>query len=262
MIVDFHTHCFPDFLAERAMAALSEQGSIKSYTNGTVSNLKETMKQNNINHSVVLQIATKPSQVVAVNNWAIETGKDNITVFGSIHPLYENWKSELDRIAAAGVKGIKLHPEYQNFYVDDDIMLPMYEHIGKLGLILSFHAGADIAFPPPVRCSPERLMKCHDYLPSGKTILAHMGGWEMWDKVDCILRDTHFIYDTAFCYKFIDPEQMKHIIQNHGADKIVMGSDSPWEDQSDTLRLIKSLNLSAEDESAIFGGNAVKLLGL
>lgn len=262
MRIDFHTHCFPDALAERVIPLLAGNADIKAYLNGKVSDLVASMKRCGIDRSVMLQIATKPSQNHTVNTWAIERNEPGIVAFGSIHPLGEDWSAELDRLAAAGIKGIKFHPEYQGFYVDADFMKPIYRRLRELGLIVVFHAGVDVGVAPPVHGTPRHFANILDLLPPGRTVLAHMGGWSLWDDVEKFLVGTPLIFDTSFCHDFMPEVQMKRIIRNHGAEKFVLGSDSPWDDQTRAMEAIKSLDLTTTEEDAILGGNAARLLSI
>ncbi|MDD4060683.1 MAG: amidohydrolase family protein [Kiritimatiellae bacterium] len=262
MIVDFHTHCFPDALAPRAMAMLEGNAGMKAPLDGTVTALVASMERAGVDRSVMLQIATKPSQNHTVNTWAIERREPEIIPFGSVHPDGEDWAAELKRLADAGIKGVKFHPEYQGFYVDEPRMLPIYRLLDELGLIVVFHAGADIGVPPPVHGTPEHFARVIDSLPRGRTILAHMGGWKQWEGVEELLVGSHLLFDTSFSRAFMAIEQMKRLVERHGADQFVMGSDSPWDDQQAAIAAVREMGLSRDEESAILGGNAARLLGL
>src|SRR5690554_3884870 len=140
MIIDFHTHVFPDFLAKRAIPLLEEKAKIKAFHNGTVSDLINKMDKWKIDKAVALSIATKPSQQTDVNNFTISLlSQERLIPFGSVFPGSEQAESELIRLKEAGIKGIKLHSEYQDFYFDDPIVFPIYETCAKLGLIVQFH---------------------------------------------------------------------------------------------------------------------------
>jgi len=262
LIIDFHTHCFPDELAVKAVASLSEKGGIPAMLDGTLSDLKRSMKVNRITASVVFNIATKPSQAAKINDWAALTQDECIIPFGSIHPHCGDWENELKRIKELGLKGIKFHPEYQDFYVDDEAMFPIYELAFELGLVIAFHAGEDIGFEPPYHCTPERLDTLLNRFKGGKIVAAHMGGYKHWDEVEKCLVGKDIYFDSSFAVGIMDSEQARRIIYNHGYDKIVFGSDSPWKDQGWSVQCIKSLCLAPEIEEAIFYKNAVKLLGL
>lgn len=262
MIIDFHTHCFPDAIAEKALPLVAEKGGVTPASDGKISGLLASMKQFGIDYSVILQIATKPTQNHTVNTWAIERNEPGIVAFGSVHPRSEDWEPELERLAEAGIKGVKLHPEYQSFYVDDPIMLPIYRKIAELGLIVVFHAGEDPGYPPPVHLTPERILRVADVLPQNRTVLAHMGSRGYLEDVAKLLKDTEFYYDTAFCYEEHDPSQMVDIILEHGYEKILMASDSPWESQGAGVDTINRLALTSEQRQAILGENAARLLGI
>jgi len=262
MIVDFHTHCFPDALAARVVPLLAANSGIPAFSDGTAAGLRSSMQRNGIDASVLLQIATKPAQTPTVNSWAIEQNSPDIIAFGSVHPLYENWREELDRIAAAGLKGFKLHPDYQEFFVDDDLLRPIYAHAVELGLVISFHAGIDVGLSDPVHCTPERLLAVYDILQHGKIVLAHMGGWNLWHEVEASLAGSNFYFDTSYCVGHLAKADFVRLIHKHGFEKILFGSDSPWEDQADSLASIRSLGLTPAEEQAILGTNAMRLLDL
>lgn len=262
MIVDFHTHCFPDDLAARAIPRLAEKSSIRAYLDGTVSSLRASMAAAGIDRSVMLQIAVKPTQNHTVNTWAIERTEPGIIPFGSVHPRSADWEPELERLAAAGIRGIKLHPEYQDFFVDDPVAVPIYRACARLGLCIVFHAGRDPGFRCEAHCTPQRILRVLDDLPRGRTILAHMGGLGLWNDVETLLAGTDLLFDTSFCYEHLPPDDLLRLIRAHGADKILLGSDSPWESQSQALETIDRIPLTAAERTAILGGNAMRLLGL
>lgn len=262
MIIDFHTHVFPDALAPRAMAVLEANAKQKAPLAGTVSALQNSMQGAGVDRSVILQIATKPTQNHTVNAWAMARTEPGIIPFGSVHPDSADWESELRALAEAGIRGIKFHPEYQGFYVDDPKLFPLYELIDALGLIVVFHAGADIGVAPPVHGTPQHFARVVDRLPKGRTVLAHMGGWERWDEVESLLVGSHYLFDTSFVDGFLSEEQMRRIILQHGYEKILLGSDSPWQTPETAIARVKALALPAEAEAWILGGHACQLLKL
>jgi len=160
MVIDFHTHIFPEAIAPRTIAHLEEVGHMKASTDGTLKGLKESMRSSGIDLSVVLPVVTKPKQFHTVNTYAAQiTGKEGILSFGGIHPDSEDYRGELDTIKALGLKGIKLHPDYQNTFIDDARYLQIIDYASELGLIVVIHAGIDIGLPEPVHCPPERTAK-------------------------------------------------------------------------------------------------------
>ncbi len=261
MIIDVHTHCFPEKIAQKTVDILAQRSNLSPYTNGTVEQLKASMRDSGVNISLLMQIATKPSQTQTVNNWAAEVNCDELIVFGSVHPQYEAWEEELERIKEMGLVGVKLHPDYQQFYVDEERMVPIYRKISRLGLIAMFHAGIDVGLYPPVYCQVQAAKKILKHFDS-PVILSHMGGCMMWDEVEQYLAGENVYFDTSMASGRIDKDQMVRIIDKHGYDKILFGTDSPWGGQKEDINYIKSLGLSKEEEAAILGKNAKKLLNL
>ncbi|HOP99955.1 MAG TPA: TatD family hydrolase [Acetivibrio clariflavus] len=262
MIIDFHVHCFNDELAAKAVPQLAKCANIPARLDGTILSLKESMKKAGVDKSVVLSIATKPSQTEKINNWTALIQDDSIIGFGSIHPENENWKEELLRLKENGIKGIKLHPDYQKFFVDDKKMYPIYEEAIEQGLIIIFHAGVDIGLPEPYHATPERLRRVIDDFPGGKFVAAHMGGFEYWDEVEKYLVGTEIYFDTSYSVRFMNEQQVRRIINNHGYKKILFATDSPWGDQSEEVQKIREFSFGYEIESAILGLNARELLGI
>lgn len=264
MIIDFHVHAFPDALAAKALSLLSKcSGGVKPNYDATISGLESYLAKNNVDYAVVLNIATNPHQEKKVNDFAISLlEKKNIIPFGSVHPDSPNALSELERLAKAGIRGIKLHPDYQHFFVDDEKMFPIYKKIAELGFITVFHAGVDIGYPKPVHCTPERLLCVLDLFDDAPVVAAHFGGWLLWDSVLEDLCGTKVYLDTAFSSGKMPPDYAKELIKAHGADKVLLGSDMPWSDTLDEVRFVQSLDLSAEDEEKILSNNAKRLLNI
>lgn len=262
MIIDFHVHCFPDELASKAVPQLAACAGIPARVDGTTRGLKDSMRRAGISRSVVLSIATKPSQTERINTWSSQIQDDDIIAFGSIHPDNEDWKSQLFRIKDLGLKGIKLHPDYQKFFVDDEKMFPVYEMAFELGLIVLFHAGLDIGLPAPYHATPDRLLNVIKAFPGGKVVAAHMGGFSYWDDVERFLVGRDIYFDTSYSLGIISSEQARRIIKNHDYRKILFATDSPWMDQSEEILKLKGLNLDREVEAAILGLNAKALLKL
>lgn len=262
MIVDFHVHCFPDELAPKAVPVLAKNSGLRPCTEGTIESIRASMSEAGIDHSVVLSIATKPQQASKISQWAASVQNDSITAFGSIHPDSTDWRSELSAIKEAGLHGIKFHPDYQEFFVDDEKLFPIYKEALEMGLVIIFHAGLDIGLPPPIHCTPERLKKVVRAFPGGRFVAAHLGGFKCWDDVEKYLVGEDLYLDTSFSLKWMERSRFLKIIRAHGCDKVLFASDSPWSGQKEEIEMFRALGLPSEEEKAILGGNAIKLLGL
>ncbi|MCL2140952.1 MAG: amidohydrolase family protein [Dehalococcoidia bacterium] len=264
MIIDFHTHIFPDSLATKAMHVLTSEidNLYPPVSDGTLSGLLEKMDQWRIDVSVIQPVVTKESQVKSANEWVASIVSDRIVGFGGIFPHTDNYKHAIDLVGSLGLKGLKFHPEYQDFVLDDDRMLRIYDYALGKGLILLFHAGYDPAFPAPFKSSPQRFANVMRAMRGGKIVAAHLGGHEQWDDVAEYLAGTEIFLDTSMGFEFFSTEQFLKIAEKHGAEKILFASDAPWSNAHSEIEHINALPLSESDKAAILGGNAQKLLAL
>lgn len=263
MIIDFHTHTFPDKIADKTIAYLSEKGKVKAQTKGTLSALKDSMQKAGVNLSVILPVATAPKQVESINRTACElNGKNGILYAGAIHPDCKNIDEILDTVKAYGLFGVKIHPDYQEVYFDDERYLNIMEKAAARGLITVTHAGKDVGYPDTIRCTPDRVLNVLDRLRGAidnKLVLAHMGGCDMPDEVLEKLIGKPVYMDTSFVLnRYYD--KCREIMMRHGTDKILFATDSPWANQAEFVRLIHSFGFSDAEEAKIFCQNAEKLL--
>jgi predicted TIM-barrel fold metal-dependent hydrolase len=262
MTVDFHTHVFPDNLAARAISALSAgiENVFPPVNDGTVSGLLRDMDDWNIDISVVQPVVTKQSQTKSINDWSKSICSDRLISFGGIYPHTDDYKRDIDYVVELGLKGLKFHAEYQNFIVDEDKMLKIYDYALNKGLILLHHAGADPAFPPPFKSTPQQFAKIVKTMRGGIIVAAHFGGHDQWDDVEKYLVGTDIYLDTSMGFDFFSHEQFLRIVKNHGAEKILFASDYPWSNAKSEIEQLKALPLSEKEKDAILGENAKKIL--
>ncbi len=271
MIIDFHTHIFPDAIAARAIEALKdgmvrasgEERACSEHSDGTLAGLLNIMEASGVDISVVLPIATREKQTESINKFALKVTTDNrgkVISFGSLFPFQKDACDVLKRLSEQGFKGIKLHPEFQNFEADSKESIRILKQAEELGMMVVFHSGTDLGYTTPPKCTPKML---HNVLSevSGKYIIAgHLGGCEMWDDVYKYLVGTDILLDTAFLKLFMDDGMYKKIIQEHGSDKVLFASDNPWENPADSLKKLRGLNLPEADMENILHKNAERIL--
>lgn len=265
MYIDFHTHAFSDKIAEKAITGLTATSGFPPCTDGTLSGLIKKMQETGIDGAVVLPIATKPTQHEVLNSWAAEiNNKNGIYAFGSVHPDGEDAILWLDRIREMGLYGIKLHPDYQNFVADDKKAFPIYEKCSEMKMPVLFHAGFDPLSPDFIHGSPESLCNIHEAFPDLIMICAHMGGMYRWEQVERLLagKPGNIYFDLGFTEGEIGEKLLMRIIKKHGAERILLGSDCPWDDPKNELEMVKKLPLTDEEKELIFYKNAKKLLGI
>ena len=279
MVIDFHTHVFPERVAPNALKSLSlKSGGVRPIFDGTPAGLIRRIGETGTDIAVVLNIATNANQQKAVNDFAIEIngGKfgtapsidgvcNPLVAFGSIYPIGQDLRdvrNELERLALAGIKGIKFHPEYQSFFVDDERMFPIYEMIAAYGIITVFHSGADIGHPKPIHCAPQGLARALPSFRGAPVVAAHLGAYVYWDDVEKYLVGRDVYFDTSYCYSRVPFVQADNIVKAHGVDRILYGSDLPWSDDFGEKELVNHFNISGAERDKIFSGNARRLLQL
>lgn len=262
MLIDFHTHCFPKKIAPDAIKKLSYcSGGLIPNHDGTSQGLKKVMQECDVDISVVLHIATNEKQQTSVNDFAKQIDGDKLISFGSVCPTADNALFELERIKSMGLKGVKLHPEYQNFFVDDEFMKPIYKKISELSLTVLFHAGRDLGYKEPFHGMPEAFSRAIKWLDTD-VILAHWGGAFAGVEVIKHLCGLPVIFDTSYGYGAMPKDIAERIIEKHGVDKIVFGSDMPWHLPSWEKRMLETLSLSSDDLDKIYYKNAKRILKL
>lgn len=264
MIIDFHTHAFPDFLAPRAIPTLAENSGLTPYHDGTAAGLIQRMDKSGIDRSVVLNIATNAHQELSVNRFAVSLlENERLIPFGSVFPGSDTWEQTLDYLAENGIRGIKLHPEYQNFDLDCDEAFKVYEKCGKLGLLISFHSGHDAAFTTPIHTGPDRINRVCTLFPQTIFIAAHFGGYDLWEETAEKLEFHENLYlDTSMTRTAAkaDIGTLRKLAAKMGVSHLLLGSDSPWEDPAESVRGVKELGFSEADTRRILSGNALSLL--
>lgn len=262
-LIDIHTHVFPDAIAERAVAQLTGRSGETAFTDGTVSGLKRSMDAAGIQRSVIQPVSTKAKQVDNINRFSEALRDDpRIEPFGTLFPGGGGLRGEAKRLRDAGVKGIKLHPDYQVFFVDEESAFPLYEAAVEAGLIVLFHAGVDIGLGPPYHCTPERLARVMDRFPGMRVVAAHFGGFRMWDQVEEFLVGRDLCLDTSYTLDYLPAERFVRMARAHGIERVLFGTDSPWADQSHEVEQIRHSGLSAAELQAVCHDNAARLLEL
>ena len=267
MIIDFHTHNFPDKIASSVIQKLETACGTKASTDGTLEGLKNSARSAGIDINVVLPVATSPKQFDSINRYAAEiNGKDGIVSFGGIHPDNDDIEARLDYIKHLGLAGIKIHPDYQGVFIDDERFIRIIKHAVKTGLYVTTHAGLDPAYPEVVRCTPERVLTMLDRVYDGheptepRIILAHLGSLDETDKVIDMIAGKNIYLDTAVMLDRIPEEKILTLIHKHRADKILFATDCPWANQKRFVEIINSMKLSKEEYDLITHKNAISML--
>ena len=270
MIIDFHSHIFPDKIAEKTIQALSGKSGTKPSTDGSVDGLIKAMNRANCDICVTLPVLTKPTRFDSVTAFVLSVNERfqselnrKIISFAGIHPACENIKGKLKYLKENGIKGVKIHPDYQGTFIDDDGYIEILKWSKEYDLIVVTHAGVDDAYVGlPVKCPPEKVSKVIDKVGYEKFVLGHFGGHKQWGQVLELLAGKKVYFDTAFTLHEIDEQLFKRIIDKHGDDRVLFATDCPWREISEDVKILRSYNLSEQTEQKIFYKNALKLLNI
>lgn len=258
-VIDIHAHIFPGKIAEKATTAVGDFYDTKMPYVGDPDTLLSLGRAAGVSRYVVHSVATTPHQVRSINDFIAEqcAVHPEFIGFGALHPDFDDIPGEVERIISLGLKGIKLHPDFQRFLIDDEKALPIYEAAeGRLPII--FHTG-DYRYE---WSKPQRLARVLDMFPKLDCVAAHFGGWSEPDTALKSLLDRRCWVDTSSSYGFLgrDIDNMKRLISMWGTDRILFGSDFPMWDPADELEWLMRCGLSDADTEKILHGNAEKLL--
>lgn len=257
-IIDFHAHIYPDKIAVKAAQAIGEFYDAPVAYHGFVAELLQSGAAIGVEKYIVHSTATKSAQVESINDYIIgETKKEPKFVgFGTIHPDYADPGTELARIKAAGLVGVKLHPDFQRFEADSPTMDAIYEILSGEGMPVLIHAG-DCRYD---FSGPRRIARVLDRHPALKLVAAHFGGYTEWEESFELLAGRKLWFDTSSTFWKLPAERAKKMIARHGVDKFLFGSDFPMWDHKDELARFLALGLGEADNRAILSENAEALL--
>ncbi len=280
MIIDAHTHTFPEKIAAKVVESLQAKAESRAYTKATDSDLMRSMKEAKIDCSVLLPVMTNTAQVEKLNSIAAEKNEHfsetGLFSLGGMHPDFENYRAELARIKSLGITGVKLHPAYQNVDLDDIRYLRIIERAEELDMAVVIHAGLDIGIMHHNFSSVDMICTVLKEINPKRFVLAHMGSWKGWDDVESTLAGENVYLDTAFVLgRYEPPEgydvpeektvmlsdtQFTRIVEKHGYDKVLFGSDSPWYPQKRTIDMITNSGIDKSKLNLILGENAKEVL--
>jgi len=259
-IIDFHTHAFPDLVAARAIPALEEAGHVRACLDGCIDSLLASMDKAGFEKSVICSIATRPEQFAPILSWSQDIRSGRIIPFPSFHPDAPDALKQIATIREAGFCGIKMHPYYQNFVLNEERMWPLYEKIATEGLILVMHTGFDIGFPRERIADPRKIVAVVERVPELKFVATHFGAWDLWDEVEELLIGRPVYLDLSYALHLLPKERARAMALAHPEEYLLFGTDSPWAGQQEVLAEFSALALGAPLEEKILGGNAARLL--
>ena len=259
VFIDFHTHIYPDHIAQKATRATCDFYGLDTDQVGSLADLLACGGAAGVSRYVIHPVAVHAKGVRHINEYTAAIVREHAEIdgFGTVHPDMEDVQAELDFIRAAGLKGLKLHPDMQQCYSDDERLFPIYEKCCELGLPVLVHCGdrtRDFSHP-------RHLRRALDRYPDLTVIAAHMGGWSLWDEAYEYLGPTGCYLDLSSCTMFMPAEQVVTYVRAFGAHRVLFGTDFPVWSPKTEVETFLSLPLDDEEKEMIAHGNAERLLG-
>lgn len=251
-IIDTHAHIYPDAIALRAAQSIGTFYNIPMRDSGTVSELLQRGTAAGISRFLVHSAAVTPNRVTSINDYlisAVAAHPDCFLGFGTLHPDFEDIPGELDRIRAAGLRGVKLHPDFQRFCLDDEKAVAMFQAMAERGMPALVHTG-DKRYP---YSQPGRMARVLDRVPGLKAICAHLGGWSVWSEAWKELAGRPGVWvDTSSSLYAVSPEEAAGIIRRYGARRVFFGTDYPmWEPSEEVERFLRLPLTDGEKEGIL-----------
>lgn len=262
MIIDFHTHIFPDNIADRAVESLEKSSGYTRAIGGSANDLLTEMKSAGVDLSVNLPILTNPTHFEGTIKKLKEQNEKyaGILSFGAIHPLCDSVKEKLKIIKDLGFSGIKLHPYFQESDINSIENERVLNFAEELDLITVFHTGTDASFRDIERATPDMIIDLVKTVKPKKLVLSHTGALGYFEEVKKYMCGISAYFDTSFSLDEMSVDLFIDIVKSHGADKILFGTDSPWKSQKSYVEYFNNIKLDTEDKEKILYKNALKLL--
>ncbi len=260
-IIDSHCHVYPDKIASKAVDGIGKFYDLSMYYDGRYSTLVEYGSKIGVRHYVIFSVATTPHQVHSINTFISDTVKESnglMTGLGTLHPDSEDIERDIDEIISLGLKGVKMHPDFQKFQIDDKKCYKIYETCqGKLPVLL--HTG-DSRYD---YSNPQRMKRVLEDFPGLTVIGAHFGGWSCWKEAAKTLSAyNNFYVDCSSSFDWLTADESREIVRMYGADRVLFATDFPmWNHETEFSRFM-DMKLTDEENALILYKNAVKLFGI
>ena len=259
-ITDVHAHVFPDKLADKAAHSIGDFYGAASYCAASVENLLREEQKAGISRCVISNSAVTPHQVHDVNTFLASAAASHPSFvgFGSIYPGMDGFEEELDRIVSLGLRGLKIHPDFQKLPIDDPSGIETYRAVARRGLPVLFHMG-DNRYD---FSSPERLTNLLRRVPDLQVVAAHFGGWNIWPQSLAHPQPESVLYDTSSTLGMTDRDIVLRLIDKIGPDRLIFGTDFPMWSPKEELARFLALDLDESSRQKILYKNFMKLLKL
>lgn len=260
-VIDAHCHIYPPRIAAAAVRGTDKFYDLHSVYNGTTDDLLTRGAAAGFDRFIVQSVATTPSQVKSINEFIaaeVAASDGRLIGLGTLHPDSRDMDGDIAHLRELGLRGVKLHPDIQEFKIDDYRCLKIYELCEREGLPILLHTG-DSRFD---YSNPNRLLPVMKIYTELTVVGAHLGGWSVWDEaVEKLAGLPNLYVDTCSCFAFMERQKARDIILAYGADRVLFGTDYPMWPMKEEIAALLELGLSDEDNRKILAENAEKLFG-
>lgn len=261
-VIDAHCHIYPEKIAQKAAQSTGDFYDEMPYANGTVDFLLNEGIAAGIDHFIVQSVATTPKQVQSINEFiasSVAQNKERLTGLGTLHPDSADQTGDIEHLLELGLHGVKLHPDIQNFKVDDPRCCRIYEICGQKGLPILMHTG-DHRYD---NSNPDRVVPILREYPHLIFIGAHFGGWSVWEKSKKQMVGIPNLYvDCSSTMPYVSPKAVVEMINDFGAERVLFGTDYPLWSPAKELESFMHLALSETQRQMILSENAKKVYNL
>lgn len=257
-ICNAHCHIYPEKMADKAVVNIGKFYDLHmDFVSGTAERLIEDGSIFGVKKYLVCSAATDPSQVESINNFIMSQCEKHpeFIGLGTLHPDYDGgFEKEIQRCLDGGLVGIKLHPDFQRFNIDDERAFSMYE-AGEGKIMFLIHMGDNrYNFS-----SPKRLKNIMKRFKKLEVFAAHLGGYQRWVEAgECLAGTENLWYDCSSSLAFFSSEDATERIRALGTDRVFFGTDFPMWDHASELYRFSRLSLTEDERRAILSENFLK----
>ena len=261
MIIDAHTHVWPDKIAPMALGGNRVEG-LEARGDGTVSGLTRDMAASGVDISCCLAIANEARHVDSVNRFVAGLADDTHIPFGTVH-VGVSVEDNLASLERHGIKAVKIHPLFQRFGLDDRRLWEIFEAFGSDYAVITHVGEGGDEFTNGLS-SPKMIRDISRQFPDLRLMACHFGGYKILDDAEEMLAGADVVLETSWppSLSTLRPERVRDLIRKHGAERIIFGSDWPMTSPAEEIRAIEALGLSDDETAMVLGGTLAGLLGL
>ncbi len=260
-VADVHVHIYPEKISAKAAQSIGDFYHVRmADENGSVACLQSRLDTCDIERCVVHSVAVRPGTVTSINDFIASACCEHPQLVGfmTLHQDTSDMAAEIDRACELGLKGIKLHPDFQRVDMDDDRLMVAYEIAEKRGLPLIIHCG-DYRYD---YSHPSRLKRILHEFPDLVVDAAHFGGWSVQDYALEFLEDERCFLDVSSSMRYLGPRRTRELIESYGFDRILFGSDFPMWTPAEELEFLRSLGFAEAELERMCWHNVERFLGM